>query len=102
MKMDLLELYARAGESLEHLGINEAVLPRVQAFTALSLFAKSKTLVLGGDLYRKDPEQGLYNIYAGWSYQGSNYLEGLEKARQHLCVFDDAVYVSFVLNRMML
>lgn len=99
VSMKILELYARSGISLENLGLNEAVLIKKDALHALKLFAQTKTLILGGDIYRKDIVEGHFaSICADWYYEGNNYLESLEVAQEYLCKLDDDLYVSFILK----
>ncbi|WP_392562370.1 Imm40 family immunity protein [Orbus sturtevantii] len=95
----IFELYARCGNSLKSIGINEAVLPINEIEYALELFLKTNLLILGGDIYEKDTSGNIVYAYASWSYDGTSVLSGIEESRSYLNQFtDNKLLVSFVIQ----
>lgn len=96
----ILELYSRCGISLREQGVNEGVLPIITYDYVIELFSKNKLLILGGDLYKKDVDGNLINIYANWYYDDGNVDESAEQARSYLSQFlNKDLYVSYILKQ---
>lgn len=94
----ILELYARCGKSLLDNGVNDAVLPLSVANEALDLFAESKWVVLGGDVYKYENYE-IKNFYADWYCNLAVPSESCDYAKEHLQkIIGDNIYISFTIK----
>ncbi|MBS0883756.1 hypothetical protein JK231_24525 [Pantoea sp. JGM49] len=94
----ILELYARCGKSLLDKGVNDAVLPLSVASEALDLFAESKWVVLGGDVYKYENNE-IKNFYADWHCNLAVPSESCVYAKEHLQkITNDNIYISFTIK----
>lgn len=100
MFIQILELYARCGESLKNNGLMDAVLPIHETAYALDLFVQNHLLVLGGDLYTKNESGNFESFYADWFYDGLDRVDSVQTARDYLSQFATKnIFVSFTLKQ---
>jgi hypothetical protein len=99
MISQILELYARCGQSLSNSGLDEAVLPLSEAEHALNLFAEKGWIILGGDVYQCNQRGGMDNFYADWFCSSTNYLDSIDFAKSHLSkLIGNNLFVSFTIK----
>ncbi|MGC6390119.1 hypothetical protein ACMV8I_21105 [Ewingella sp. S1.OA.A_B6] len=99
MISQILELYARCGQSLSANGLDEAVLPLAETEHALKLFAEKGWLILGGDVYQCNQTGEMDNFYADWFCSSTNPLDSIDFAKNHLSkLVGDNLFVSFTIK----
>lgn len=98
MLSEVLEIYAKDGLTLRDNGLKEAVISINASLEVLELFTNFNILILGGDIYEKQPDGSFKNAYTDWYYEGDCALESIEVAKSFLSKINSDLFVSFVFN----